>query len=96
MSKSDELLVCYQSGIRDGINICAAGPWRTDVENAPENKDFLVALNSGDCGYIAYREEGYHGVFVVWCYGEKSYVPQSHILAFAELRPYQNTEQEDE
>lgn len=35
--------------LRERLGNCAAGPWNTDVEAAPEDDDVLWRLSSGNC-----------------------------------------------
>lgn len=43
----------WADGIDKELSACAAGPWRTDVENAPKDMDLLCHIKNGGSVMVA-------------------------------------------
>lgn len=62
----------------------AAGPWQTDVENAPKDKWIAVLAKTGEYSVVMYNS-----LFDCWHCEPEYLICQHQMEAFAELNPYQ-------
>lgn len=67
----------------------AAGPWRTDVENAPKDgSEVMLAWGSEKLGVSVFHWDKENDV---WSDGSDGYVENEYIRAFAAINPPETT-----